>query len=716
MAAFLAFAPTFARANVQFEQCEWGFATPQACIVPPTGSSRWVTGNPANAGAFREGDFVPTRVWFNTSGGATDVVLSGHSYTLIVGYDATQQNGFHAYDYLGTYNASRPPTAPAPANNINPCSGVPGTTGDHMCGSAPSTAPVPLDENSHNLRGAPVPPTAMAGVFSAWGATFGTGAAAPSFVNCPNSSPANTQITVTMTTAVARCIALTFTVAGPVENTRRGIVIAWGAHIATEADWGPTTAALRTSGADFHQRVQETPQFPFGNKTLPLATIQRPGLTTSVSPRVIQPGGTVTDTATLTGRHSAYPRGSVEFFVCGPTDAPISCADGKSAGHPEVVVQRGSSEVGTATIMYPSDEAPAPGGLAPGFYCFRVVYTPAPGAPLPSLGAPFLSATHSNNTTECFQVAIATLIVNKICTPPGHFNLHIRGGTVDQTFEDVACNEGFEFGVPEGTYTVSESAGTGTNPADFDPPEFGSTCPNGSVTLTASETVTCTITNFRKAEPRATLTVKKTCDPATDTGVFVVLISGAPYELRCGQDTGTVDLPTGTHTVTEEAGPNTSLSNYHTAFSGACTAANGSRTASVHLTENQSVTCTITNTRHGPATAVLTVVKHCTPAHGTGQFVLDINEREFPGIRCGHGTGPITLAPGAHLVGEVATPNVTANYVTRIGGDCAADGTITLRAGEHATCTVTNISIHALHPARPTPRPPHRPPRPVVTG
>jgi hypothetical protein len=263
---------------------------------------------------------------------------------------------------------------------------------------------------------------------------------------------------------------------------------------------------------------------------------------------------------------------------------------------------------------------------------------------------------------------------------------------------------------------VPESAGTDTNPADFDPPEFGSACANGSVSLAAGQRVTCTISNFRKGEPRATLTVEKTCAPTNDTGVFVVLIGTLRYELGCGEDTGTIELPTGTHTVTEEAGPNTSLSDYHTTFSGACTAKNGSLTASVNLTANDSVTCTITNTRHGPATAVLTVRKECQPAHDHGLFVLDINEHEFPGISCGHGTGPVTLAPGTQLVGEVATPN-TVNYETKIGGDCAPNGTITLTAGQHATCTVINVRISARQaPRQPKPKPKPKRPKPKFTG
>jgi hypothetical protein len=114
---------------------------------------------------------------------------------------------------------------------------------------------------------------------------------------------------------------------------------------------------------------------------------------------------------------------------------------------------------------------------------------------------------------------------------------------------------------------------------------------------------------------------------------------------------------------------------------------------------------------------VLTVRKRCTPASDRGRFVLDVDEQTFPGMSCGQSTGPITVATGTRVVGEVADPaNIADRYETRYGGDCAASGAITLRANQHATCTVTNIRIRRVLAARAVRRPRPRPRRPNFTG
>src|SRR6185436_16717709 len=45
-----------------------------------------------------------------------------------------------------------------------------------------------------------------------------------------------------------------------------------------------------------------------------------------------------------------------------------------------------------------------------------------------------------------------------------------------------------------------------------------------------------------------------------------------------------------------------------------------------------------------------------------------------------------TSTAGAHTVSETTD----SGYAATIGGDCAADGTITLAAGDDKTCTITN--------------------------
>jgi len=54
-------------------------------------------------------------------------------------------------------------------------------------------------------------------------------------------------------------------------------------------------------------------------------------------------------------------------------------------------------------------------------------------------------------------------------------------------------------------------------------------------------------------------------------------------------------------------------------------------------------------------------------------------------------TGPRTVSPGTHTVGETGgTGTSLGAFHTVIGGDCAADGRVTLGPGDSKTCTITN--------------------------
>ena len=147
----------------------------------------------------------------------------------------------------------------------------------------------------------------------------------------------------------------------------------------------------------------------------------------------------------------------------------------------------------------------------------------------------------------------------------------------------------------------------------------------------------------------------------------------------------------GTHTVSETAGTATVLSNYTTAITGDC-AANGT----VTLAAGDNKTCTITNTR----LPRLTVTKVCVPTNDGGKFNLRIDGATAAGgtdESCGGSTDVITTTVGTHTVSETAgTATNLANYSTVIGQDCAANGTVTLAAGDNKTCTITNSRLPNL--------------------
>jgi hypothetical protein len=281
-----------------------------------------------------------------------------------------------------------------------------------------------------------------------------------------------------------------------------------------------------------------------------------------------------------------------------------------------------------------------------------------------------------------YNTPAAYITVNKACVPPsdtGLFNLLIDGTTYGA---DKPC--GGTTGpvlVTPGAHVVSETAGSGTNLANYDTVIGGDCAANGSVTVAGGETKTCTITNTRKP----TLTVNKVCNPPSDTGLFNLRIDGTTYAANapCGGTTGAIVLNIGAHTVSETAGTGTNLADYSVTIGGDCNGA-----GSVTLAAGENKTCTITNLK----LPKLTVNKVCVPPSDPGLFNLRIDGTTYAtDAPCGGTTGPVVLTVGPHTVSETAgTGTNLANYDTVIGGDCAANGSITLAAGDNKTCSVTN--------------------------
>src|SRR5439155_12354966 len=91
----------------------------------------------------------------------------------------------------------------------------------------------------------------------------------------------------------------------------------------------------------------------------------------------------------------------------------------------------------------------------------------------------------------------------------------------------------------------------------------------------------------------------------------------------------------------------------------------------------------------------LTVNKVVVPSSDTGLFNLQIDGvTDTPptgGVGNGGTTGPVVVSPGSHTEGETAGPGPNqSDYTTVISGDCAANGSVTLAAGDNKTCTITN--------------------------
>lgn len=669
---------TFGTSPAQCANRENGPSNP----INDCSGSAWINGNlNNNKSLYREGDFVPFRTPITG-------VVAGRTYSIRIGYDALV-GGLHAYDYLGSYNASA-----APGQQIIPCDGQPPTSGSHACGNNPSTIPVPKDIATTFPPGA----AQADGNFSLWGGTL-------TRADYVNSAPINVNTTGT----VARSIDVTFTAAG---NT---VVLAWGGHLASVLDWGTgNTFVGSAQGSPFHMRleqIQESGQSPetIGGQSLSIqASVLAPQpspFTTQVAPPSITTEQTVVDTATLTAVAGRGPvTGEVQFFICGPAASATAanCLQGGTrVGGPQVVVLNPSPNGpnGQATIAFPQ---PGEGPIDPGNYCFRAEYTP-------SAVAQYSPAVHPTafTETECFVATLPPprLTVTKLCVPgndPGLFNLLLDGSPVPNG-TDVPC--GGSRGPSDttvGTHTVSESAGTGTNLANYTSTIGGDCAANGSITLALGDAATCTITNVRLGDPTGFLTVEKVCVPPDDPGQFEIHVDGITVAaLSCGETTIPIELAPGGHTVSEASGVRTSRSGYTTVISGDC-AADGS----VTVVGGQTSHCTITNTRIPPATT-LTVRKVCFPVGDDGHFrvgIFTIAGRPVHRVvlSCRGTTGAVRVRPGTYVVRERgANGTDLSDYIRFVGGDCLSNGTVTLQAGDHGRCRIVNV------------RKPSRPPLPA---
>ena len=236
-----------------------------------------------------------------------------------------------------------------------------------------------------------------------------------------------------------------------------------------------------------------------------------------------------------------------------------------------------------------------------------------------------------------------------------------------------AESPGTEVTLDAGAYNVTESGPTGYTAS------FSANC---SGTIANGESKTCTVTNDDK--PAKLIVIKHVVNDngGTATAANFTLDSGGgndtPDNFPGAESPGTqVTLDAGSYNVTE-SGP----AGYAAGFSADCsgTIANG-----------QYKTCTVTNDDISPT---LRVIKHLEPSTDSGLFNLRIDGATAgTGANVGDGgtTGFVPVNAGNHTVSETAgTDTSLSDYVTVIGGDCAANGTVSLALAQNKTCTITN--------------------------
>jgi uncharacterized repeat protein (TIGR01451 family)/fimbrial isopeptide formation D2 family protein len=228
------------------------------------------------------------------------------------------------------------------------------------------------------------------GQFKIWGGT----------VTCPTSY---NPLSGTYAGDSSRSIILSFTasVANP--------VIAWGGHIASQFDWGAGASAVSVSGSPYHMRILSL-DGSGGNQdralsasaivaTAPNITTQvcpDTGTCTATGPLTLTRGESVKDTATFTGANGAVT-GTAAFFLCGPTMIATACTTGGSTQGSGAIDGTGKATSATFSTNVMT---------ATGWYCYRVEYTPG-------IGAPYTAASHTNATTECFNLQAPNLTLTK---------------------------------------------------------------------------------------------------------------------------------------------------------------------------------------------------------------------------------------------------------------------------------------------------------------
>lgn len=196
-------------------QCRNG---PADAPEPCTGTN-WVNGNLNGSQAhYLEGESVPYRL-------AMTGLAVGPAHTVTIEYD-TSESGKHAIDYLTSFDRTE--------TDASPCDGTPNCDPlihEHF--------EIPIDVNvtmGHDgLPGTADDITQIPGAFTIFNGTILSVSNYTMFGTFAGKS----QVKVT----------ITFT------NTDPNVVLAWGGHISTRADWGVDNSAIAISGSPYHMRL-----------------------------------------------------------------------------------------------------------------------------------------------------------------------------------------------------------------------------------------------------------------------------------------------------------------------------------------------------------------------------------------------------------------------------------------------------------------------------
>jgi hypothetical protein len=279
------------------------------------------------------------------------------------------------------------------------------------------------------------------------------------------------------------------------------------------------------------------------------------------------------------------------------------------------------------------------------------------------------------NDDQAAKLIVIKHVINNNGGTATAANFTLDSGGTNDTPDNFAGAEspGTEVTLDAGSYNVTETGPSGYTAS------FSAYC---SGTIASGQTKTCTVTNDDQAAKLIVIKHVINDNGGTATAPNFTLDSGgtndSPDDFGGAESPGTtVTLDAGTYNVTE-SGP----SGYAASYSPYCSGT---------IALGQTRTCTVTNNDISPT---LRVVKDIVPDNGGGLFNLRID-----GATAGTGanvgdngtTGFVPVTAGNHTVSETAGTGTTlSDYVMGIGGDCAANGTVSLALAQNKTCTITN--------------------------
>jgi SdrD B-like domain/Prealbumin-like fold domain len=280
------------------------------------------------------------------------------------------------------------------------------------------------------------------------------------------------------------------------------------------------------------------------------------------------------------------------------------------------------------------------------------------------------------------QVSSITIVKDAVPNDAQDFSFTTTGSglsnfSLDDDGDGTLPNTRTFTGLSAGTYTVTEGATSGwnlTNLVCVDPTtnttvNLGTR--SASINLAAGENVTCTYTNTLQT---GSITIVK--NTVGGNGTFDFTGTLGAFNLVTADNTVNQvfnNVNAGTYNVAETIPAGWALTS--------ATCSDGSPVNVISLQASENVTCTFTNSK----LPTLTLVKTVTNNNG-GTANEDAFQAKIDGNNVGWNSAQ-TLAVGAHTASEVTLPTYDAGVW---GGDCAADGSITLAYGDNKTCSITN--------------------------